>query len=76
MPPTIEELLGKSLSEMDDEELMGLVKNNRQSRTFLMEIAIEESGGGKGGSRKGKGKEATTLAKIGLTQQQLDDLDL
>jgi hypothetical protein len=73
MPPTIEELLGKSLSEMNDEELMDLVKNNRQSRTFLMEIAIEEGGGG---SRKGKGKEATTLAKIGLTQQQLDDLDL
>jgi len=74
MPPTIEELLGKSLSEMNDEELMDLVKNNRQSRTFLMEIAIEEGGGGRGsGSKK---KEATTLAKIGLTQQQLDDLDL
>ena len=79
MPPTIEELLGTSLSEMSDEELMDLVRNNRQSRTFLMEVAVGEAGEGPGrGKGKGKvtGKEATTLAKLGLTQQQLDELDL
>ena len=41
MADTIQALMGKNLEEMSEEELLDIVRDGRQSRTALMEIADE-----------------------------------
>ena len=41
MADTIQALMGKNMEEMSEEELLDIVRDGRQSRTALMEIADE-----------------------------------